>query len=130
MDMGADPSSLLRLPFLQPPKEEEGGSHQILDPSGPDCHRLLGGSQGTRMRRDIEFLLHRLNFNKSRLLTRAAKGFLGKPLVKTAESTSGSQSFDYVPLVSAPDLHRPCYWAARPSWGPAPLFPKERETSL
>ncbi|XP_013009621.2 von Willebrand factor A domain-containing protein 5B1 isoform X2 [Cavia porcellus] len=42
----------------------------------------------------------KLNFNKSRLLTRAAKGFLGKPLVKTAESTSGSQSFDYVPLVS------------------------------
>ncbi|XP_005394736.1 PREDICTED: von Willebrand factor A domain-containing protein 5B1 isoform X1 [Chinchilla lanigera] len=42
----------------------------------------------------------KLNFNKSRLLTRAAKGFLGKPLVKAAESTSGSQSFDYVPLVS------------------------------
>ncbi|XP_033623550.1 von Willebrand factor A domain-containing protein 5B1 isoform X2 [Fukomys damarensis] len=42
----------------------------------------------------------KLNFNKSRLLTRAAKGFLGKPLVKAAESASGSQSFDYVPLVS------------------------------
>ncbi|KAM5248203.1 von Willebrand factor A domain-containing protein 5B1 isoform 2-T2 [Ctenodactylus gundi] len=42
----------------------------------------------------------KLNFNKSRLLTRAAKGFLGKPLVKAAESTSGSQSFDYIPLVS------------------------------
>ncbi|XP_023578358.1 von Willebrand factor A domain-containing protein 5B1 isoform X2 [Octodon degus] len=42
----------------------------------------------------------KLNFNKSRLLTRAAKGFLGKPLTKAAESTSGTQSFDYVPLVS------------------------------
>uniref|UniRef100_A0A8D0MLC1 von Willebrand factor A domain containing 5B1 n=1 Tax=Sus scrofa TaxID=9823 RepID=A0A8D0MLC1_PIG len=42
----------------------------------------------------------RLNLNKSRLLTRAAKGFLGKPLTKAPESASGSQSFDYIPLVS------------------------------
>uniref|UniRef100_G3TCW3 von Willebrand factor A domain containing 5B1 n=1 Tax=Loxodonta africana TaxID=9785 RepID=G3TCW3_LOXAF len=42
----------------------------------------------------------RLNLNKSRLLTRAARGFLGKPLSKTPESTSGSQNLDYVPLVS------------------------------
>uniref|UniRef100_A0A8D1P8P0 VWFA domain-containing protein n=1 Tax=Sus scrofa TaxID=9823 RepID=A0A8D1P8P0_PIG len=42
----------------------------------------------------------RLNLNKSRLLTRAAKGFLGKPLTKAPESAPGSQSFDYIPLVS------------------------------
>ncbi|XP_072684137.1 von Willebrand factor A domain-containing protein 5B1 isoform X1 [Canis lupus baileyi] len=42
----------------------------------------------------------RLNLNKSRLLSRAAKGFLSKPLTKAPESTPGSQSFDYVPLVS------------------------------
>nr|KAF6509056.1 von Willebrand factor A domain containing 5B1 [Rousettus aegyptiacus] len=42
----------------------------------------------------------RLNLRKSRLLTRAAKGFLNKPLTKASESSPGSQSFDYVPLVS------------------------------
>ncbi|EFB18623.1 hypothetical protein PANDA_003717, partial [Ailuropoda melanoleuca] len=42
----------------------------------------------------------RLNLSKSRLLTRAAKGFLSKPLTKVPESTPGSQSFDYIPLVS------------------------------
>ncbi|XP_039710745.1 von Willebrand factor A domain-containing protein 5B1 [Pteropus medius] len=42
----------------------------------------------------------RLNLRKSRLLTRAAKGFLSKPLTKASESSPGSQSFDYVPLVS------------------------------
>nr|XP_054114797.1 von Willebrand factor A domain-containing protein 5B1 isoform X2 [Callithrix jacchus] len=42
----------------------------------------------------------RLNLNKSRLLVRAAKGFLSKTPIKAMESTSGSQSFDYVPLVS------------------------------
>ncbi|KAF0875570.1 VW5B1 protein, partial [Crocuta crocuta] len=42
----------------------------------------------------------RLNLNKSRLLTRAAKGFLGKPLTKAPDPTPGSQSFDYIPLVS------------------------------
>ncbi|KAM4872741.1 von Willebrand factor A domain-containing protein 5B1 [Thomomys bottae] len=42
----------------------------------------------------------KLTLNKSRLLTRAAKGFLGKSLIKVPESTSGNQSFDYVPLVS------------------------------
>uniref|UniRef100_A0A452R7J4 von Willebrand factor A domain containing 5B1 n=1 Tax=Ursus americanus TaxID=9643 RepID=A0A452R7J4_URSAM len=46
------------------------------------------------------FRLHRLNLSKSRLLTRAAKGFLSKPLTKVPESTPGSQSFDYIPLVS------------------------------
>ncbi|XP_008588820.1 PREDICTED: von Willebrand factor A domain-containing protein 5B1 [Galeopterus variegatus] len=42
----------------------------------------------------------RLNLHKSRLLTQAAKGFLSKPLIKAPELTSGSQSLDYVPLVS------------------------------
>ncbi|XP_045404482.1 von Willebrand factor A domain-containing protein 5B1 [Lemur catta] len=42
----------------------------------------------------------RLKLNKSRLLTRAAKGFLSKPPVRAPEPTSGSQSFDYIPLVS------------------------------
>uniref|UniRef100_A0A8C9J8J4 von Willebrand factor A domain containing 5B1 n=1 Tax=Panthera tigris altaica TaxID=74533 RepID=A0A8C9J8J4_PANTA len=43
---------------------------------------------------------HRLNLHKSRLLTRAAKGFLSKPLTKAPEPTPGSQNFDYIPLVS------------------------------
>nr|XP_060482302.1 von Willebrand factor A domain-containing protein 5B1 [Panthera onca] len=42
----------------------------------------------------------RLNLHKSRLLTRAAKGFLSKPLTKGPEPTPGSQNFDYIPLVS------------------------------
>ncbi|KAI4587968.1 hypothetical protein MJG53_002376 [Ovis ammon polii x Ovis aries] len=42
----------------------------------------------------------RLSLNKSRLLTRAAKGFLGKPLSKTPDSAQGNQSSDYIPLVS------------------------------
>ncbi|XP_045046315.2 von Willebrand factor A domain-containing protein 5B1 [Desmodus rotundus] len=42
----------------------------------------------------------RLNLKKSRLLTRAAKGFLSKPQTKAPESTQGSQSFNYIPLVS------------------------------
>ncbi|XP_054547368.1 von Willebrand factor A domain-containing protein 5B1 isoform X2 [Talpa occidentalis] len=41
----------------------------------------------------------RLNVKTSRLLTRATKGFLGKPPAKAPESTQGSQSFDYIPLV-------------------------------
>ncbi|XP_077007135.1 von Willebrand factor A domain-containing protein 5B1 isoform X2 [Tamandua tetradactyla] len=42
----------------------------------------------------------RLNLRKSRLLTRAAKGFLSKPLMRAPESSSECQSYDYVPLVS------------------------------
>ncbi|XP_053516173.1 von Willebrand factor A domain-containing protein 5B1 isoform X1 [Artibeus jamaicensis] len=42
----------------------------------------------------------RLTLRKSRLLTRAAKGFLSKPLTKAPESLPGSQSFNYIPLVS------------------------------
>ncbi|XP_021017194.1 von Willebrand factor A domain-containing protein 5B1 [Mus caroli] len=42
----------------------------------------------------------KLNLNKSRLLTRATKGFLSKSLPKASEATPGSQSSDYIPLVS------------------------------
>ncbi|XP_005353438.1 von Willebrand factor A domain-containing protein 5B1 [Microtus ochrogaster] len=42
----------------------------------------------------------KLNLNKPRLLTRAAKGFLSKSMAKTPEPTPGSQSLDYIPLVS------------------------------
>nr|XP_034358969.1 von Willebrand factor A domain-containing protein 5B1 isoform X2 [Arvicanthis niloticus] len=42
----------------------------------------------------------KLNLNKSRLLTRATKGFLTKSLPKAPEATAGSQSSDYMPLVS------------------------------
>ncbi|XP_075418708.1 von Willebrand factor A domain-containing protein 5B1 [Tenrec ecaudatus] len=42
----------------------------------------------------------KLNLNKSRLLTRAARSFLGKPLSKPPEPPSVSQHLDYVPLVS------------------------------
>lgn len=46
---------------------------------------------------------HRLSLRKSWLLTRAARGFRSKPLTRAPESRPGSQSFDYIPLVSAPD---------------------------
>ncbi|KAL1777369.1 von Willebrand factor A domain-containing protein 5B1 [Sigmodon hispidus] len=42
----------------------------------------------------------KLNLNKPRLLTQAAKGFLSRSLAKTPEPTPSSQSFDYIPLVS------------------------------
>lgn len=42
----------------------------------------------------------KLNLNKPRLLTQAAKGFLSKSMAKTPEPTLGSQSLDYIPLVS------------------------------
>ncbi|XP_036888807.1 von Willebrand factor A domain-containing protein 5B1 [Sturnira hondurensis] len=42
----------------------------------------------------------RLTLRKSRLLMRAAKGFLSKPQTKAPESLPGSQSFNYTPLVS------------------------------
>ncbi|KAK7803864.1 hypothetical protein U0070_021535 [Myodes glareolus] len=42
----------------------------------------------------------KLNLNKPRLLTRAAKGFLSKSMAKTPEPTPGSQSLDYIPVVS------------------------------
>ncbi|XP_060058382.1 von Willebrand factor A domain-containing protein 5B1 [Erinaceus europaeus] len=42
----------------------------------------------------------RLNLNKSRLLTRAARGFLAKPLSRAPASSSAAQSSNYIPLVS------------------------------
>ncbi|XP_045715182.1 von Willebrand factor A domain-containing protein 5B1 [Phyllostomus hastatus] len=42
----------------------------------------------------------RLNLRKSMLLTRAAKGFLSQPQTKAPESVAGSQSLNYIPLVS------------------------------
>ncbi|KAJ6656825.1 hypothetical protein lerEdw1_003156 [Lerista edwardsae] len=44
----------------------------------------------------------RLTFNKTRLLTRAAKGFMGKSPTRTSESSleSDSENIDYLPLVS------------------------------
>ena len=71
---------------------------------------------------------HRLNLNKSRLLTRAAKGFLGKPLNKAPESAPGSQSLDYVPLVSAPDPRAKAHTQQRGC--PAPLPPREEDLDL
>lgn len=70
---------------------------------------------------------HRLNLRKSRLLTRAAKGFLNKPLTKASESSPGSQSFDYVPLVSAPD---PSHSTEGSSREPLPVLLQEREKDL
>lgn len=74
---------------------------------------------------------HRLNLNKSRLLTRAAKGFLGKPLTKAPDPTPGSQSFDYIPLVSGPRPQPPtCYLRGLPvSLLPIPP-PSQREGDL
>ncbi|XP_048374579.1 von Willebrand factor A domain-containing protein 5B1 [Sphaerodactylus townsendi] len=44
----------------------------------------------------------RLTFNKTRLLTRAAKGFMGKSSARTSESSleSDNENIDYLPLVS------------------------------
>nr|XP_056721339.1 von Willebrand factor A domain-containing protein 5B1 [Euleptes europaea] len=44
----------------------------------------------------------RLTFNKTRLLTRAAKGFMGKSSTRTSESSleSDNENIDYLPLVS------------------------------
>ncbi|XP_054857710.1 von Willebrand factor A domain-containing protein 5B1 [Eublepharis macularius] len=44
----------------------------------------------------------RLTFNKTRLLTRAARGFMGKSIAKTSESSleNDNENIDYLPLVS------------------------------
>lgn len=107
--MQAPPPSLgLNFPSCQMRKLEEAICHI---PSGPDLRRRLSWCWGMGRPRtpggssdhSPRFRLHRLNLSKSRLLTRAAKGFLSKPLTKVPESTPGSQSFDYIPLVSALD---------------------------
>uniref|UniRef100_A0A8C5KX45 von Willebrand factor A domain containing 5B1 n=1 Tax=Jaculus jaculus TaxID=51337 RepID=A0A8C5KX45_JACJA len=76
----------------------------------PGRERHLAASEGpphslptsalSCMKASETFFGSRLNLNKSRLLTQAARGFLSKSLAKSPESTSGSQSFDYMPLVS------------------------------
>lgn len=107
-------------------KWEVGGNH--LSGPWPDSQRLLSGHWGGEMTKDtIEVAVatlpwlhpHRLNLRKSRLLTRAAKGFLNKPLTKASESSPGSQNFDYVPLVSAPD---PSHSTEGPSCEPLPVL--------
>lgn len=88
------------------------------------------GRQGTALATLPRFHAHRLSLSKSRLLTRAAKGFLNKPLTKAPESSPGTQSFDYIPLVSAPDPRpQPLTLPEGPSWEPPAHpspFPKGR----
>lgn len=90
-------------------RSEEAICHIL---SGPDFQKLLSehGGRGEIPRDTMgaatatcpRFPPHRLNLHKSRLLTRAAKGFLSKPLTKAPEPTPGSQNSDYIPLVSGP----------------------------
>ncbi|XP_057561499.1 von Willebrand factor A domain-containing protein 5B1 [Hippopotamus amphibius kiboko] len=74
------------------------GREKYATPEGP--LRSLATNTLSSLKASETLFGSRLNLNKSRLLTRAAKGFLGKPLTKAQESAPGSQSFDYVPLVS------------------------------
>uniref|UniRef100_A0A8D1P6R1 von Willebrand factor A domain containing 5B1 n=1 Tax=Sus scrofa TaxID=9823 RepID=A0A8D1P6R1_PIG len=74
------------------------GREKYTPPAGP--LRGLATNSLSSLKASETLFGSRLNLNKSRLLTRAAKGFLGKPLTKAPESAPGSQSFDYIPLVS------------------------------
>eukprot|EP00071_Canis_lupus_P037120 XP_022270677.1 von Willebrand factor A domain-containing protein 5B1 [Canis lupus familiaris] len=74
------------------------GHDKYAAPEGP--LRSLATNTLSSLKASETLFGSRLNLNKSRLLSRAAKGFLSKPLTKAPESTPGSQSFDYVPLVS------------------------------
>ncbi|TEA33602.1 hypothetical protein DBR06_SOUSAS3910168 [Sousa chinensis] len=74
------------------------GREKYATPEGP--LRSLATNTLSSLKASEALFGSRLNLNKSRLLTRAAKGFLGKPLTKAPESAPGSQSLDYVPLVS------------------------------
>ncbi|MBW02793.1 von Willebrand factor A domain-containing protein 5B1, partial [Eschrichtius robustus] len=74
------------------------GREKYATPEGP--LRSLATNTLSSLKASETLFGSRLNLNKSRLLTRAAKGFLGKPLTKAPESAPGSQSLDYVPLVS------------------------------
>ncbi|XP_036020417.1 von Willebrand factor A domain-containing protein 5B1 isoform X4 [Mus musculus] len=60
----------------------------------------LSASAPSSMKATETLFGSKLNLNKSRLLTRATKGFLSKSLPKASEATPGSQSSDYIPLVS------------------------------
>ncbi|XP_054396409.1 von Willebrand factor A domain-containing protein 5B1 isoform X3 [Pongo abelii] len=90
-DMEASPTALFS-EATSPGREKHGASE------GP--RRSLATNILSSVKAPENLFGSRLNLNKSRLLTRAAKGFLSKPLIKAIESTSGNQSFDYVPLVS------------------------------
>uniref|UniRef100_G3RKF1 von Willebrand factor A domain containing 5B1 n=1 Tax=Gorilla gorilla gorilla TaxID=9595 RepID=G3RKF1_GORGO len=91
LNMEASPTALFS-EATSPGHEKHGASE------GPQ--RSLATDTLSSMKASENLFGSRLNLNKSRLLTRAAKGFLSKPLIKAVESTSGNQSFDYVPLVS------------------------------
>nr|XP_012643125.1 von Willebrand factor A domain-containing protein 5B1 isoform X4 [Microcebus murinus] len=67
-------------------------------PKGPLCSLATNTLSSEKASETL--FSSRLKLNKSRLLTRAAKGFLNKPLIRAPEPASGSQSFDYIPLVS------------------------------
>ncbi|XP_063487708.1 von Willebrand factor A domain-containing protein 5B1 isoform X6 [Symphalangus syndactylus] len=90
-DMEASPTALFSEP-MSPSREKHGASEGPL--RSPATNTL------SSMKASENLFGSRLNLNKSSLLTRAAKGFLSKPLIKAMESTSGNQNFDYVPLVS------------------------------
>ena len=100
------------IPWASVSPAVKGGDH-LSDPFWPGLSEavegLLGSGGKTRDTPGMvavtppRFCPHRLSLNKSRLLTRAAKGFLGKPLTKTPDSAQGNQSSDYIPLVSALD---------------------------
>ncbi|XP_031235070.1 von Willebrand factor A domain-containing protein 5B1 isoform X3 [Mastomys coucha] len=62
--------------------------------------QILSMSAPSSMKTSEVLFGSKLNLNKSKLLTRATKGFLSKSLSKAPETTSGSQSSDYMPLVS------------------------------
>uniref|UniRef100_G1R8W0 von Willebrand factor A domain containing 5B1 n=1 Tax=Nomascus leucogenys TaxID=61853 RepID=G1R8W0_NOMLE len=91
LNMEASPTALFSEPMF-PSREKHGASEGPL--RSPATNTL------SSMKASENLFGSRLNLNKSRLLTRAAKGFLSKPLIKAMESTSGNQNFDYVPLVS------------------------------
>ncbi|KAM6216941.1 von Willebrand factor A domain-containing protein 5B1 [Rhynchocyon petersi] len=74
------------------------GSEKRVTSEGP--LRSLATNTLSSMKTSETLFGSKLTLNRSRLLTRAAKGFLGKPLSKAPESTSGSQNLDYLPLVS------------------------------
>ncbi|XP_004592463.2 von Willebrand factor A domain-containing protein 5B1 [Ochotona princeps] len=94
--------------FHVPSREESPGVtiREMLSPSR-EKHMALEGSVRnlppdslSSIKASDTVFGSRLNLNKTKLLTRAAKGFLGKPLARTPEVASGSRSSDYIPLVS------------------------------
>ncbi|KAM7098903.1 von Willebrand factor A domain-containing protein 5B1 [Molossus nigricans] len=82
-----------------PPSETTPPGHEKTPASEGPLHNLATNTLSS-LKTSENLFGSRLNLKKSRLLTRAAKGFLGKPLTKAPEATPGSQSLDYVPLVS------------------------------